>query len=290
MKYIILGKSLKKGVSGNDSGNLSTYFELGWEVVGSRIDFIKLLKTKKLSDCVAVTTSDRIFFYSKLFKNVISYEQFEKIVTSKDIVDDWTSSKTSGNYFSFIYEETFVDSNGKYVRYNEDYEEIFDGFDLSDVKIKKPEKYVVVGLRTRDHSNQKNFTNYINFYDKIIEKIKEEVTLNIFVVGFGTEEFCEKHQCKYVDRLVDFVYLIKDKEKCIGQVTQATGTSLLSVICSEVPIHLLDTSLVAQLDGKNAVLGGKCIHFCKGPIYHYAKSSLNDHDIVTIIEDLKLRR
>jgi hypothetical protein len=290
MKYIILGKSLKKGVSGNDSGDLSTYFELGWEVVGSRIDFIRLLKTENLSNCVAVTTDDRIFFYSKFFENVISYDQFQKVVTFEDIVDDWTSSKTSGNYFSFLYEETFVDSSGKYVYYEEDYDEIFNGFDFSNVSIKKPEKYVVIGLRTRDHSDQKNFTNYIDFYDKIIEKIKEEVTSNIFVVGFGTEKFCEKHQCKYVDKLVDFVYLIKDREKCIGQVTQSTGTLVLSLICSEVPIHLLDTNLVAQLNSKNAVLGGKCVHFCKGPIYHYAKSSLNDHDIVTIIKDLKLRR
>jgi hypothetical protein len=40
MKYIILSKNINKGIVGDDSSNLNSYFELGWEVVGSRVEFV----------------------------------------------------------------------------------------------------------------------------------------------------------------------------------------------------------------------------------------------------------
>jgi hypothetical protein len=270
MNYVILGKSLKKGVSNDDSSSLSVYFELGWEVVGSRIDFIKLIKTGQINsnNYIAVTSSDRVFFYSKIFDKVISYEEFQKIeIKNEDIVDDWTALKTSGNSncFSFLDAKSFVDSNGKYIRYYQDYNEIFDGFDLSNVSIQKPEKYIVLGLRTRDHANHKNFQP--TFFENLICKLKEHITTNIFVVGYGTEEFSKKNGCVYVEKLRDFVYLIKDKNRCVSYITQSTGTALLSLICSEVPIHLLDHTGCSDLYGNNAVLGGKCIQFCKDEIF-----------------------
>jgi hypothetical protein len=48
MKYIILGKALNKGTINNDSSELSVYFELGWEVVGSRMDIIKQINGNQL--------------------------------------------------------------------------------------------------------------------------------------------------------------------------------------------------------------------------------------------------
>lgn len=285
MKYIILGKSLKKGVSGNDASTLDVYFELGWEVVGSRFDFIKLLKTQDLSDCTAVTSEDRVFFYSKLFDNVISYNEFEKLnISDTDVVDDWTSTRLHGqhNQFSFLSANTFVDEYGKYIRHDEDYEELFDGFDLSESTIEKPDKYIVLGLRSRDHNNYKNFNNTDNFYKNLVKKIKSEITENIFVVGYGTESFCLENGCTYVDKLVDFVSLIKDKKRCISQISQSTGTAVLSLVCSEVPIHLLDNTGASDLLGNNAVLGGKCIQLCKDKIILYRQ--LDNETIDEIIE------
>jgi hypothetical protein len=285
MKYIILGKSIKKGVSGDDASTLDVYFELGWEVVGSRFDFIKLLKTQDLSDCVAVTSEDRLFFYSKLFDNVISYNEFQKLnIADTDVVDDWTSTRLHGqhNQFSFLSANTFINDNGKYIRHDEDYEELFDGFDLSKSSIEKPDKYIVLGLRSRDHNNYKNFNNTDNFYKNLVKKIKSELTENIFVVGYGTESFCLENGCTYVDKLVDFVSLIKDKTRCISQISQSTGTVVLSFVCSEVPIHLLDNTGASDLLGNNAVLGGKCIQLCKDKIILYRQ--LDDKTIDKIIE------
>ena len=38
MRYLILGKNIRAGAPGNDSGSLNEYFELGWESIGSRFD------------------------------------------------------------------------------------------------------------------------------------------------------------------------------------------------------------------------------------------------------------
>jgi hypothetical protein len=291
MNYIILGKSLKKGVSGNDSSTLSNYFELGWEVVGSRFDFIKLIKTHsyhQLRDYTMVTSEDRVFFYSKLFHNVISYDEFKNLnLTNSDTVDDWTITRMPGraNQFSFNSTSTFIDKNGKYVRHDEDYEELFNGFDLSKSTIEKPDKYIVLNLRSRDHNNYKNFSHDSNFYKNLIKKIKSQLTENIFVVGYGTESFCLENKCTYVEKLVDFVSLIKDKKRCISNISQTTGTVALSILCSETPIHILDNTGASDLTGNEAILGGKPLQLCKDKIILYTE--LNDDTIDEIIETNK---
>ena len=277
MHYIILGKNEKKGVSGNDSKELDQYFELGWELVSSRIDFIKLLKQKDLSNCTVVTCNDRKFFYTKLFDNVISYDDFKKInLAENDTVDDWPATRCSEGTdisFSFLNPKSFCSPDGRYIRHDEDFDEIFNGFDLTKSNVKKPNSYVVIGLRTRDHNAIKNYTNSINFYNLLIERIKKEVTENIFIIGYGTESFCDQHKCTYIDKLDDFVSLIKDKERCKLQIFQATGTSQLALICSESTVHVLDPLRYADFNGNNAVLGAKCIQFCKGEVIpHYELS------------------
>ena len=68
MKYLILSKNVKKGIPGDDSRKLTEYFELGWEVVGSRIDFIADLNMGKIDrdNTTIVCIEDRMFFYEKV--------------------------------------------------------------------------------------------------------------------------------------------------------------------------------------------------------------------------------
>lgn len=262
MKYIILGKNERKGEVGNDSSQLEVYFELGWEVVGSRFDFIKMIKEQDMSNHIAVTSEDRTFFYSKIFENTISYDEFKKIqLNEEDEVDDWTLNKQFGkpNQFRFLDGNSFTAEDGRYCRYDEDYEEIFNGYDLSKSTIEKSEKYVVMNLRARDHASHKNYDN--DYYSRFVNKIKKNVTENIYIVGYGAQKFCEENQCNYVDKLVDFVSLIKDKKRCVAFISQSTGTGVLSLTSCEVPIFWIDDGGHGEFTGKNAVLGGTCIHF-----------------------------
>ena len=275
MKYIILGKSLKTGVVGDDSVSLNEYFELGWEVVGSRFDIIKLINTDQLDlDTTLVTTEDRKFFYTKIFPNVITYSEFIQVKKKTDEIIDWTSNPTKT--FNFLDVSTFVDSDGKYIRHSQDYDLLFNGFDLSNSKIKERSSFVVIGLRYRDHINVKNSSE--EFFGTLVDLIKKNITEKIYVVGRGSESFCEKYNCKYVERLVDFVSLIKNK-KCKGYITQSTGTACLSFVCSDSPIYLIDNQKCSDINGNNAVLGGKCIQLCTHeitPYYSLDKSNISD--------------
>lgn len=260
MKYIILGKNNAQGIVGNDSSDLSEYFELGWESVGSRIDFISLVNQKLINEeeYTAVTIKDRMFMYTSFFKNVISYEEFSKKNISKNDIIDWTLIRN----FNFLDANKFVDlKTQKYIRHEEDYNEIFNGFTLNE-NLHQEEKFIVVCIRHRDHCSYRN--SDVNFYKLLIKKLKLKIK-NIFVVGKGNEEFCLKNNCFYVEKLQDYVTLIKNKN-CAALVSQATGTVALSFTSATCPIYMIDHSKVSDLEGNNAVLGGKCIQFCSKPI------------------------
>jgi len=278
MKYIILGKSLKKGTIGNDSSDLSVYFELGWEVVGSRIDIINLLASENIdtNNTTLVTTQDRKFMYSKFFDKTISYEDFLNVKTTNDVIEDWTISRN----FRFLKAyNNFVDLDSKkYLHYDRDYDLIFNGYDIQNSTFNnQEEKFVVLALRYREHNSHKNAYN--NLFEELVRKIKSNITKNIFVVGYGSESFCNQNDCVYIDKLVDYVSLIKDKN-CVTLISQSTGTLCLALTSSETHIQLIDHTRCSELNGDNAVLGGRCVHFFSNGIsVHY---DLNQNTIDNI--------
>lgn len=267
MNYIILGKSQKKGTITDDSSSLQIYFELGWEVVGSRIDIINLINSNKIDieNTTLVTTNDRKFMYTKFFPNVISTEDYNKLDKNNSKIYDWTESLN----FRFLNAyDNFVDPiTKKYVNLERDYETLFNGFDLSEsIYNDLDENYVVIAMRYREHNGHKN-ANEI-FFKKLVHELKNVVTKKIFVVGYGSERFCEENNCIYVDRLVDYVSLIKNK-KCLSLIAQSTGTLCLALMCSNVHIQLLDHAKASEIHGDNAVLGGVCVQLCKSGITPY---------------------
>ncbi|MEK0336336.1 MAG: hypothetical protein QQN41_02755, partial [Nitrosopumilus sp.] len=94
MKYIIASKHKSKGVLDDDSGDLSVYTELGWEVMINRLRIIDLLQNKVISgNDTIVTSADRFFLYSKIFKNVINSEVFESLNIAQEFIIDLTVSE-----------------------------------------------------------------------------------------------------------------------------------------------------------------------------------------------------
>lgn len=276
MKYIILGKSLKKGTLGDDSSDLSVYFELGWEVVGSRLDIINLINQNLIdnSNTILVTSDDRKFMYTKFYKNTITYEEFLKIKKNEDDVEDWTKNR---NFRFLNCYNNFVDlTTKKYFYYDRDYDLIFNGYDLSDSKYTNfDEDFVVLSLRFREHNSQKNAN--IETFNYLVQNLKKNITKNIFIVGYGSETFSKNNDCFYIERLVDYVSLIKNK-KCISLISQSTGTLCLALTSSSSHIQLIDHTKCSDIDGDNAVLGGKCVHFFSNGLTPYYNFDSNIAD------------
>jgi hypothetical protein len=281
MRYLILGKNLARGVLNDDSAALNEYFELGWELVGSRIDLIRNLNSDAgyLNNTTIVTPYDRMFFYTKFTKNVESSEifflqKFNKLNPS-DIVEDWTESL----HFNFLTDGFVSKENGLYKFAQEDSSLIRDGFDLNKVKIQpgKGIPFVVISLRFRDHVAKRNSAP--KKVIKLIKKLQKNGVKEIYIFGRGAEQVAEAVKATFISRLDEFVFLIKH-DNCLGLIGQSSGPMVLALMTTPHLVCIIDPTGAADLNGNNAVLGGKCIQFGGGRITKFQSISRQNRKVI----------
>lgn len=264
MKYFILSKQECEGIPGNDSGDLNKYFELGWEIVGSRLDLIYLINTSQidLETTCFVTHKDRMCLYP-FCKHIVSYDEFKTIKNPSIIRDIPANYKT----LRFLKGNEFITSELKYCRLSEDYGMIFNGFDLNKtLSIKR--NYIVICIRFRSwckvrDSDIKHFENLINTLIK---------DFDIYIVGKGLS-YLQRDNVYYVDNLRDYVTLLKNVDnKGKAVISQSTGTLLLAMSASTLPIFVIDTNNVCRPSERNAVLGSEGINFTPFKIKKYSSN------------------
>jgi len=280
MRYLILGKNIARGVRNDDSGALNKYFELGWELVGSRVDFIRKVKEDPtyLQDTTVVTPSDRMFFYSLFAPRVESSEVFfaEKInqLNSQDEIEDWTESQK----FTFLNAKNFVsEASGEYLYASQDSSLIRDGFNLGNVSLTfvdtKP--FVVISLRFRDHASRRNSAP--RKAAKLVTELRKIGIQNIYIFGRGSELIAQKVNATFISRLDEFVFLIKHVN-CLGVIGQSSGPIVLALMSTPKLICIIDQTGAADLEGNNAVLGGRCIQFGGGKIRKFSSIKRKDRE------------
>lgn len=294
MKYIIAGKSELPGIPGNDTQDLNKYFELGWEVVGSRIDLIRLRNTGCINQdtTTIVTAEDRKFMYQRLFKNVISWAEFKNTGSFDDILHDYPKAQD----FLFLNQDkknTFwedndpsLNGNKKYFRYNEDYYDITEGFltntSFLEKHIKENERFIVACIRFRDHCPGRN--SKVDWWELFLKRAKE-TNNKVFVVGKTTEKFCDGKSVIHVEKLANYVSLIQHPG-CKSVVAQSTGTALLAYSASKSKIYLVDPGNVAgSVRVNNAVMGGNCSVFTKADIIKLRGAAANKNAIEVILKE-----
>lgn len=284
MKYLILSKNDIKGVPGDDSsedGDITKYFELGWESIGSRFELIKLVNLNSINqdNVTAVTIKDRMFMYEDFYRNVISYEDFkEKNIPEKDICFDCTqfydkigASNPSKGFIQVQSKPRIL----KYYRYLKDGELIRNGFNLSGA-INPENNFVVLGIRNRGWVEHRNSDK--SFFKIVANNLRQGH--NIYVAGKCNEDFCKKNGFTYIESLKDYVALIKH-EKCKGLITQACGLAVLAITCADCDIHLLDNSRCSSLDGICAIDGGQQTHFYTKKLYPYFDLEIGTVNLIT---------
>jgi hypothetical protein len=282
MRYLILGKNIAQGVRSDDSGALNKYFELGWELVGSRVDFIRKVNSnpRYLQDTTVITPRDRIFFYSLIAPKVESSEIFfsEKIkhLNSEDVIEDWTESQK----FTFLNAKNFASKEtGKYLYADEDSRLIRDGFDLGKVTLNPANTlpFVVISLRFRDHASGRNSAPRKAV--KLITELQKNGIKNIYIFGRGSERIAQKVSATFVGRLDEFVFLIKH-DQCLGVIGQSSGPIVLALMATPKLICIIDQTGAADLEGNNAVLGGRCIQFGGGKIIKFKSIKQKNRKII----------
>jgi hypothetical protein len=184
--YFILSKSDFAGISGNDSGNMQHYTELGWELAIFRIHFNELVRKKifNVDSDFVVTNHDRAFLYTKYCKNVISYDEYVKI---KNHADD--------NVFNIISlyggeDPTDTIFSHRMISYtqsvkNNIYNTMLDLPDINSV-LKNDNKFIAISIRKRDHCPER--TPDQSKIDKMID-ICVEKGMSVYVMGKGCEYY-----------------------------------------------------------------------------------------------------
>jgi hypothetical protein len=257
MKYYIVGKTSEKGPTYEDSGDLNSYYELGWELMMThvRVKKMKHLGIFKDEDVVVTTNDERKFLYTTEFNNVISWGEFINLGVDNNIIDLVNLSITD-NHQDMIND----------VIQDDDLINKLCSFEVdSETKLKIKDKFVCLQFRKRAHSSERNIDE--EKFKEIINLITENYGLDVYVMGFGSEMFCDNKKIFYVN-LQQFTTLIND-ENCILFYSTMSGVAHLSnFFTSKKTKHIVnDISNCWNSSLKNHPL-------YMGEIFNYVKANI----------------
>lgn len=186
-KYFIISKNDFAGISGNDSGNLNQYTELGWELAIFRIYFNELVRKKifNLDSDFVVTNHDRAFLYTKYCKNVISYNDYLNYRMSSDSILD--IGYESRGYEPYIINEIFAKEMVQYTDEvkNNIYNTMLDLPEIDNV-LRNKNKFIAICIRKRDWGAERT-PDEIKI-NKIIELYIKN-GFSIYVMGKSCESY-----------------------------------------------------------------------------------------------------
>lgn len=257
MKYYIVGKTSEKGPTYEDSGDLNSYYELGWELMMTRVRVNKMkhLGIFKDEDVVVTTNDERKFLYTTEFNNVISWSEFINLGVNDNIVDLVNLSITD-NHQDMIND----------VIQDDDLINKLCSFEIdSETKLKIKDKFVCLQFRKRVHSSERNIDE--EKFKDILNLISENYGLDVYVMGFGSEMFCDNKKIFYAN-LQQFTTLIND-ENCILFYSTMSGVAHLSnFFTSKKTKHIVN-------DISNCWNGSLKNHpLYMGEIFNYVKANI----------------
>jgi len=218
--YYIVGKKINEGIIGDDGwGDLSRYFELGWEYAVTHLHIKHMYNEGKLKpEDIIVTIKDRMFLYTGFWKNVISIDDFIKIPNkTNDVID---LCENAGNLLPRT-------KDGKYEYFYSDLD-IIKNIDYKNIDhLPTKEKFCCLHLRYRDWANFRNLD--ISIWLRIIEKLKQK-NKKIFIFGKTTNHLCDNDTIFYVD-LDEYASLLHHNN-CDFLIGTVSGGSLVGQIFS----------------------------------------------------------
>ncbi len=272
-KIILANKSKVKGVAGDDSDDLTKYFELGWELAVTRLKAIKLLANGDIDkDDIIVTVEDRKFLYTKHFNNVITYNRFLSYDGYQvfDLVDLSLDILKSTMY------RNLIQTNLKEIL-DVDYS------DLEGYKIDEP--FICMLIRFRDHCSYRSCD--INYSKDLLKGLIDN-GFRVFLGGKGNfDQFPNTDRCQYVPKLRDWASLVNHKN-CLAVTGPTSGaSSMLGQTCSAASskILVMDPDKISMIGefGTHPLFFGRGVNFTNVPVRFYCQYPTTEqliHDIM----------
>lgn len=246
MKYYIVGKYSSQGPTHDVSGDLNQYYELGWEIMITHYRIKKFLNEKKIDpgDVIVTANNERKYLYEKSFNHVISWEEFINIKDDNKTVIDLVNDSVNGPYEMDLPETDNIELNN-----------ILKSFVISDHILSKVEskQYVCLQFRKRDWCVERNIDE--SFFSELVNFFSVEKNLDVYVMGFGSEIFCDNKKVFYVN-LQEFTTLINNPN-CLLFYSGMSGPAHLSYFFGHQKLkHIV-----------NFVGGPRPIHLQNHPLY-----------------------
>lgn len=199
MNYYIVGIDENKGNHTDDSSNLMSYFELGWEIMTTHIEIKKLLFDNNIKKPYTVVTCEgRQFLYENDFDNVITWGEYKEKKIKENSINlclKFYSDLTNLEKITVSNDKNFINLLGSFKKTK-----------LTNLNIN--EKYACLVYRKRIHDSHRNINDLL--FEKIIRFFTQNKKIRVFVVGFGSEKFEKINNCHSV-KLNEFATLISNK-------------------------------------------------------------------------------
>jgi hypothetical protein len=231
MRYIITGTGSK-----SDIGTTETYTELGWELMVTRLAYIRGLQSGLYSpkDNI-ITIGDRQFLYSKLANKVfdcsIPREQILAQDPNAEFIDiDHVQS------LSYLHDDYSAGKINQY-KFIQDKDIITNSIDYSNVseKYNITEKFAGILIRVRQWASFRNLDD--NMYMAIIDKLKAKYG-RVFVFGLCSEQVWKNKDITYIDNLQDWASLV-NHPLCDVVVGPASGGTAVCQLCNNSALLLV---------------------------------------------------
>jgi len=263
--YIIAGCNTKNGTTGDDSARGEEYFELGWELVLTRLCVISGLKNKLFDpekDTI-VTINTRQFLYSGLFKKVISYKDFLALDIDKNDVYDLTLDV--GNWVVYNKPDTTANKlwtiqndfiNSSY-RYTKETAPEIGNFDLIDTQkiLKDNNSFCCMVVRKRDHVPSRGLSD-IHLQDCFTRLYNKNYTT--YIMGKGAEMYENKQKNIYHISLQEMASLINDPN-CKTLITPLSGGGMIRFFTGVCPMITFD--MTGHYSSTHPLMWGEPINF-----------------------------
>jgi len=263
MKYIIVAKNIFEGTSTDDSANPLVVTEIATELVITRLYLIMMLQDEKITkdDCV-VTIEERKCLYTKIFKNVLSYHEFEKLnVKNLDVIDLLSNEDTFYGLSSGPVELRPIPYKPFYQNWNRDKDLILsvDWSDLVEYDLSSP--FLCLVIRKRLAWSEKNMSD--EFWDNLVEKLKEN-NIKTFIFGKESEKWCDDKTIFFVRNYKDWCSIVSNKN-CKSIMSTMTGGVYPSLIFGNDSIHMtiIDNTNLIDIHGNDPSFFNECINFSR---------------------------
>ena len=262
MRYIITAKEIAEGTSRSDIASPLKVTEIATELVMTRLTCIMMLKSNAISeDDTIVTNKDRLCLYQNIFRNTISWKDFQQISPHPgDKIIDLLSNKIFSRLHLRMGRNQKIPYLPFYEHWERDKEEItnINFSDLTNYDLAG--EFVALLIRTRKAWPEKNLPE--PYWRELIGELESQGK-KVLVFGKETEKYASSTvQC--VSNFRDWCGIVKHSN-CKSVVSTITGGVYPVFICGNPNLKLI---IVDNLDlvkdfGYDPSWYNDCINFTK---------------------------